>query len=219
MTVDLTCRSCDGSGQETGNTPAFHTAGRSIGAGRGKGMVVECPTCRGAGALDRERVALDVARAHGTRVAHEVTGVPKYTIVRLRKQRDGYDRGRGRPTRAEMAAEAPRLDCGCVLCIDHRTELGFALDWAANSRTGLVAGLDLPWKADAACRDEDPDLFFPERGESLAAPKAVCSRCPVREACLECALDTGQKFGVWGGTSERDRRRLRRQRRKGSEAA
>lgn len=65
------------------------------------------------------------------------------------------------------------------------------------------------WKAQGACRDVDPRLFFPERGESTREAKAVCAGCPVRAECLEYALDQHEHFGIWGGTSERERRRLR----------
>jgi WhiB family redox-sensing transcriptional regulator len=58
----------------------------------------------------------------------------------------------------------------------------------------------------------DPDLFFPERGASTREAKEVCRGCVVREDCLEYALVNGEKFGIWGGMSERERRRLRRQR-------
>jgi WhiB family redox-sensing transcriptional regulator len=63
-----------------------------------------------------------------------------------------------------------------------------------------------------ACRGVDPDLFFPERGESSQEAKDICQTCDARMACLEFALLNGEKFGVWGGTSERQRRILRRQR-------
>ena len=66
-----------------------------------------------------------------------------------------------------------------------------------------------------SCRGMDPDVFFPDRGESLSPAKAVCAECIVRDECLEYALDNGERFGVWGGTSERERRRLRRARRQG----
>ncbi|MEM7323501.1 MAG: WhiB family transcriptional regulator [Actinomycetota bacterium] len=66
------------------------------------------------------------------------------------------------------------------------------------------------WYVDGACRGLDPDLFFPERGESTADAKAVCAGCVVRAECLEWALATRERFGIWGGTSERERRRLRR---------
>ena len=69
-----------------------------------------------------------------------------------------------------------------------------------------------PWAAYAACRSADPDLFFPERGASTREAKEVCRGCIVREQCLEFALQNGEKFGIWGGLSERERRRIRRQR-------
>ena len=68
------------------------------------------------------------------------------------------------------------------------------------------------WQDFANCLGVDPDLFFPERGASTREAKEVCRGCVVRADCLEYALDNGEKFGIWGGMSERERRRLRRQR-------
>lgn len=68
------------------------------------------------------------------------------------------------------------------------------------------------WQKDALCRGVDPDLFFPERGASTREAKAVCHQCPVQALCLEYALQGGEKFGIWGGKSERERRRIRRAR-------
>ena len=68
------------------------------------------------------------------------------------------------------------------------------------------------WGAVANCNGFDPDLFFPERGASSEEAKAVCRGCVVREPCLEYALQSGEKHGIWGGMSERQRRRLRRER-------
>lgn len=70
------------------------------------------------------------------------------------------------------------------------------------------------WQSRANCLGVDPDLFFPERGASTAEAKAVCAGCVVREQCLEYALANGEKFGIWGGTSERERRVIRRERAK-----
>ena len=72
------------------------------------------------------------------------------------------------------------------------------------------------WRASAACRDTDPDLFFPVGTtgpaiEQIESAKAVCQECEVREPCLEFALTTNQDSGIWGGTSEEERRKLRRQ--------
>ena len=68
------------------------------------------------------------------------------------------------------------------------------------------------WHDQANCLGVDPDLFFPERGASTREAKEVCRGCVVREDCLEFALQNGEKFGIWGGLSERERRRIRRQR-------
>ncbi|MEY3594646.1 MAG: hypothetical protein RL576_60 [Actinomycetota bacterium] len=68
------------------------------------------------------------------------------------------------------------------------------------------------WQDQANCLGVDPDLFFPERGASTREAKEVCRGCVVRGECLEYALVNGEKFGIWGGLSERERRRLRRAR-------
>lgn len=70
------------------------------------------------------------------------------------------------------------------------------------------------WKQHAECRGMNPDLFLPPRGDNraLAAAKTVCGRCPVRQECLDYALDMNERTGVWGGTSERQRREMRRDR-------
>ncbi|MGN9762612.1 WhiB family transcriptional regulator [Streptomyces sp. SD31] len=75
------------------------------------------------------------------------------------------------------------------------------------------------WRDHAACRHEDPDLFYPigTSGPMLLQTeqaKAVCRRCSVREQCLRWALDTEQFIGIWGGTSENERRALRRRARR-----
>ena len=71
---------------------------------------------------------------------------------------------------------------------------------------------DRGWQSRANCMGVDPDLFFPERGASTREAKEVCRGCVVKDDCLEYALDNGEKFGIWGGMSERERRRLRRSR-------
>ena len=64
---------------------------------------------------------------------------------------------------------------------------------------------DKGWQERANCLGVDPDLFFPERGASTREAKAVCRGCEVRVDCLEYALANGEKFGIWGGMSERER--------------
>ena len=73
----------------------------------------------------------------------------------------------------------------------------------------------MEWQSSAACRDEDPELFFPVGTSGpavtqVAQAKAVCGRCPVSSQCLTWALDSGQDSGVWGGKSEDERRALKR---------
>lgn len=68
------------------------------------------------------------------------------------------------------------------------------------------------WWAHANCLGTDPSLYFPERGESTREAKEVCQGCVVRDTCLEHAIEHNERFGIWGGLSERERRRLRRQR-------
>ena len=79
-----------------------------------------------------------------------------------------------------------------------------------------LANADYDWRRDSSCRDTDPELFFPvgTTGQALvqiANAKAVCAQCPVSTACLEFALTTNQDSGIWGGTSEEERRKLRRE--------
>lgn len=68
------------------------------------------------------------------------------------------------------------------------------------------------WQRQANCMGVDPDLFFPERGASTREAKEVCRGCVVQEDCLEYALSYSEKFGIWGGLSERERRKIRRSR-------
>ncbi len=93
---------------------------------------------------------------------------------------------------------------------------------AANSLAYNVADaeeLDRGWQSEAACRGMGTEVFYTDRGESTKPPKDVCAGCPVRAACLEYALAAGEQFGVWGGLSENERRRLRDARRRRGRAA
>lgn len=72
----------------------------------------------------------------------------------------------------------------------------------------------LAWQNRAACRGIDTDIFFPATDEEADAAKNICGGCPVRETCLEHALTVREREGVWGGATERERRRIIRQRRK-----
>ncbi len=65
-----------------------------------------------------------------------------------------------------------------------------------------------PWTVDALCRQTDPEVFFPEAGGRVEPAKRVCRSCEVRTQCLDYAMAHHERFGVWGGRSERERRRL-----------
>ena len=85
-----------------------------------------------------------------------------------------------------------------------------ALTWSRSIEWDLE-----DWRCRAACRDTDPDLFFPvgttgPAVEQIDSAKAVCQQCEAQLACLEFALATNQESGIWGGTSEDERRKLRK---------
>ena len=67
----------------------------------------------------------------------------------------------------------------------------------------------LSWQTDALCAQTDPEAFFPEKGGSTRDAKRICASCDVRDRCLEYALRNDERFGIWGGLSERERRRLK----------
>ena len=73
-----------------------------------------------------------------------------------------------------------------------------------------IDGDPLAWQEDALCAQTDPEAFFPEKGGSTRDAKRICAQCTVRAECLEYALKNDERFGIWGGLSERERRRLKR---------
>jgi WhiB family redox-sensing transcriptional regulator len=77
-----------------------------------------------------------------------------------------------------------------------------------NEGVSRFAGQD--WACDALCAQTDPEAFFPGRGDSTMVAKSICQNCGVKDPCLEYALINDVRYGVWGGLSERQRRRLRR---------
>lgn len=75
----------------------------------------------------------------------------------------------------------------------------------------FLAGLNAPeWMSSGLCAQTDPESFFPEKGGSVREAKAICASCDVRTDCLAYALDNEERFGIWGGYSERERRHLKR---------
>lgn len=89
------------------------------------------------------------------------------------------------------------------------------LDVSRHHAPGLVLdAFPTPpeWVESALCAQIDPDYWFPEKGAAVPAAKRVCARCPVQQECLETAMENDERFGVWGGLSESERRQLRRAR-------
>ena len=76
--------------------------------------------------------------------------------------------------------------------------------------TTMLTPEDELWQEKALCAQTDPEAFFPEKGGSTREAKRICQGCEVRDACLEYALAHDERFGIWGGLSERERRRLKR---------
>lgn len=72
---------------------------------------------------------------------------------------------------------------------------------------------DEHWESQGACKGQDPKLFFPDRGVSSSVAKAICKECPVKQECLDFALTHNIDFGIWGGTSARQRGKMRGTRR------
>ena len=91
-------------------------------------------------------------------------------------------------------------------------------DWAIDPLllgvigTGNAVGDDNPlaWQADSLCTQTDPEAFFPEKGGSTRDAKRICAECTVKTECLEYALANDERFGIWGGLSERERLKYRR---------
>jgi WhiB family transcriptional regulator, redox-sensing transcriptional regulator len=77
-----------------------------------------------------------------------------------------------------------------------------------------MSGTDLSWRHQGACNGLDPDVFFPDSDAAAEEAKAICNGCMVRVSCLEHAIVVREKDGVWGGATERERRRIIRQRRR-----
>lgn len=84
------------------------------------------------------------------------------------------------------------------------------ISWSQDGPGQLHLDGPLAWQQHALCAQTDPEAFFPEKGGSTREAKSVCTTCDVRAECLEYALLNDERFGIWGGLSERERRKLRR---------
>ena len=86
------------------------------------------------------------------------------------------------------------------------------MDYEKESLNNILRLEELWWQDDANCKGVDPELFFPKRGESTRVAKEFCSQCKAQEHCLEYSILNAEKFGIWGGLSERERRKIRKDR-------
>lgn len=149
------------------------------------------------------RLGQDQAQTHEASVdtvdMNEYSGVPT-DAPPLTRLHEGF---------RSIAAYTHVVGCITVLAAIH---MGSEATARSDSRGHRFDVGDRSWEIQANCLGVDPDLFFPGRGANTREAKAVCRACVVREDCLEYALVNGEKFGIWGGLSERERRRLRRQR-------
>jgi WhiB family redox-sensing transcriptional regulator len=121
-------------------------------------------------------------------------------------------------TRVELWVDAP-IDASVDALPPTRTALAKHREGGQMKLPVATDPDDRTWQDYANCLGVDPDLFFPERGASTREAKEVCRGCIVRAQCLEYALVNSEKFGIWGGMSERERRRIRRQRSLARQAA
>jgi WhiB family redox-sensing transcriptional regulator len=79
-----------------------------------------------------------------------------------------------------------------------------------HMHTDTMTPADSAWQEQALCAQTGADFFFPEPGSSVREAKRICGMCEMRSACLEYALNNDERFGVWGGLSEKERHQLRR---------
>ncbi|WP_200936693.1 WhiB family transcriptional regulator [Frigoribacterium sp. Leaf186] len=89
-------------------------------------------------------------------------------------------------------------------------QLGVPGSPASRTTTTTDDENQLAWQVDSLCAQTDPEAFFPEKGGSTRDAKKICASCDVRAQCLEYALQNDERFGIWGGLSERERRKLRK---------
>jgi WhiB family redox-sensing transcriptional regulator len=91
-----------------------------------------------------------------------------------------------------------------------RPQLSLVPDQPERYEVDPATTEDEQWQERALCAQTDPEAFFPEKGGSTREAKRICLGCEVRDRCLEYALAHDERFGIWGGLSERERRRLKR---------
>lgn len=112
--------------------------------------------------------------------------------------------------REDLSSPSPRLTPASEPSAPEESADATSL-WEAMAPFAEEEAGALAWQAEALCAQTDPEAFFPEKGGSTRDAKRVCGACAVREECLQYALENDERFGIWGGLSERERRRVRRE--------
>lgn len=121
-------------------------------------------------------------------------------------------------TPLSVVADEPRTESDSVAGSETTGFVGAEFELGVTvPQLSLIPGLDAmfdpaedQWQDRALCAQTDPEAFFPEKGGSTREAKRICLGCEVRGECLEYALANDERFGIWGGLSERERRRLKR---------
>src|SRR6187455_3164563 len=113
----------------------------------------------------------------------------------IRHQRS---RRKVRPAKSSRSAAPQMFHCG----VEEAWQMHELMDFDEEGALG--------WQERALCAQTDPEAFFPEKGGSTREAKKVCLSCDVRGECLEYALANDERFGIWGGLSERERRKLKK---------
>lgn len=186
-------------------------------------MVGELP---GAGVIifsaSKKAQAVRVYDGHGTTVAAAWIGAGTATVRAWVAESGRVLPGRGHPSRAELARQPPRPDCDCPMCVAvlerqrvarHRATVAVREAVRAAEAGGSEPD-DVPWQDRGACRGVGPGVFFSVEPWEQQLARELCSVCPVQPTCLEYALARNIDNGIWGGMSERARRRLKRERRR-----
>ncbi len=123
-------------------------------------------------------------------------------------------RGGGRVNVISAALELVDMSGGLTDPVEETTATPLRLVDPTGAAVGVFGepedAQEADWQERALCAQTDPEAFFPEKGGSTREAKRICSGCEVRAECLEYALAHDERFGIWGGLSERERRRLRR---------
>ena len=162
-----------------------------------------------------DEVRAEIARRATINTVHRIAAAVRVPAPQVRAIAEDmgmeYDRGTDRmrpggppqpPPSARVTAEPLTADATPSQLAAIRERL-FGRDYDPDPA-------DLDWKLRGLCGQTDPEAFFPEKGGSTREAKRVCRSCEVRSECLEFALEHDERFGIWGGLSERERRKLRR---------